>query len=59
MAMASAPPRPGEAAAERKGDGEQPVDIDAEPARHALVVHRGAHLRAEPRLFDRDHQQRP
>ena len=37
----------GKPAAERKRDGEKRVDVDAESARHALVVHRGAHLRAE------------
>ena len=57
--MASAPPRPGKPAAEREGDGERAVDVDAEPARHALVVDRGAHLRAEARVFERrDEQQR-
>ncbi len=49
----------GKPAAERKGDREQAVDVDAEPARHALIVHRGAHLRAEAGRFDRDDEQRP
>ena len=48
----------GEAAAEREGDGEGAVDIDAEAARHALVVDRGAHLGAEAGVFEREHQRR-
>ena len=46
----------GEPAAEREGDGEDAIDVDAEAARHALVVDRGAHLRAEAGVFER---QRP
>ena len=49
---------PGKPAAEREGDGEGGVDIDAEPARHALVVDRGADLRAEAGEFERRHQRR-
>ena len=48
----------GEPAAEREGEREGAVDIDAEAARHALVVDRGAHLRAEAGVFERDDQQR-
>ena len=48
----------GKPAAEREGDGEQCVDIDAEPARHALVVDGGAHLRAEAGVFDGEDQQK-
>ena len=44
---------PGEPAAQREGDREPPVDVDPEPARHALVVDRGAHLRPETRVFER------
>ena len=43
----------GKTAAERKGDREQAVDVDAEAARHALIVHRRAHLRAESRRIPR------
>ena len=39
---ASAPPRPGEAAADREGDGEDPVDVDPEPVGDARVVDRRA-----------------
>ena len=44
---------PGQAAAQRKGDGKNLVDVDTERACHALVVDRGAHLRAEARVFER------
>ena len=37
----------GHAAAEGKGDGKQPVDIDAERFRHPPVIHGGANLRAD------------
>src|SRR5207237_3395358 len=37
----------GEPAAERKGDHEGAVEVDAQPARHALVIHGGAALTAE------------
>ena len=47
---------PGEPGAEREGDGEGAVDIDAEAARHALVVDRGAHLGAEAGVFQRADQ---
>src|SRR5262249_31837024 len=47
-----------EPAAERKSDGEHAIDVDAEPARHALVVDRGAHLRAEAGVFERRDQRR-
>ena len=33
----------GEPAAERKGDGEYRIDVEAEPARHALIVDARAH----------------
>ena len=46
----------GKPAAEREGDGERAIDVDAEPARHALVVDRGAHLGAEAGVFERRHQ---
>ncbi len=48
----------GEPAAEREGDREDALDVDAEAARHALVVDGGAHLGAEARVFERQHQQR-
>src|SRR5216683_3122564 len=38
-------------AAEGEGDGERAVDVDAQAARHALVVDRSPHLRAEARVF--------
>src|SRR4030088_3610385 len=41
------PAEAGKTAAERKGDGEDAIDIDAEAARHALVVDRRPHLRPE------------
>ncbi len=47
---------PRKPAAQRKGDGEDAIDIDAEAARHALVVDRGAHLRAEAGVFERRDQ---
>ena len=48
-----------QAGAEREGDRERAIDVDAEAARHALVVDRGAHLRAEAGVFERgDEQQR-
>ena len=56
--MESAPPRPGEAAAEREGEHEGAVDVDAQAARHALVVDRRAHLGAEARVSPGEHQQR-
>src|SRR5262249_46026826 len=43
----------GKPAAERKSDGEDAIDVDAQPPRHALVVDRGAHLRAEAGVFER------
>ena len=48
--------QPGKPAAEREGDGEGAVDVDAEAARHALIVDRGAHAGAEPGVFDPQHQ---
>ena len=42
----------GHAAAEREGEGEQPVDIDAEQFHHLAVVDRGADLRADPRALE-------
>ena len=51
--MASAPPRPASPLPSAKVMREDAVDVDAEPARHALVVDRGAHLRAEARVFER------
>ena len=47
---------PGKSGAEREGEREGAVDIDAETARHALVVDRGAHLLAEAGEFERQHQ---
>ena len=44
----------GKPAAERKGDRERRVDVDAETARHALVVDGGAHLGAEARVLERE-----
>ena len=50
------------AAAEGEGDGEQPIDVDAERFRHAPVVDRGADLRADARALegepDPEHDQR-
>ena len=46
----------GKPAADREGDGESALDIDAEPARHALVVDGGAHLGAEAGEFQPAHQ---
>src|SRR5262249_56887581 len=40
-----------EPAAERKGDGEHAIDVDAQPARHALVVDRAPYLPAQPAVF--------
>ena len=42
--------QPGKPAAEREGEHEGAVDVDAQAARHALVVHRGA-TRAPKRVF--------
>jgi hypothetical protein len=47
----------GQAAAEREGEREGRVHVDAEPTRHALVVDRGADLRTEAGVFERHHQQ--
>ena len=47
----------GQAGAERESRGECAVDIDAEAARHALVVDGRAHLRAEARVFQASNQQ--
>ena len=44
---------PGKARAEREGHGEHRVDIDAEPARDALIVDRGAQPAAEARFRQR------
>ena len=41
----------GQPAAEGEGDREGAVHVHAEAARHAWVVHRRAHLRAEARVF--------
>ena len=51
------PTEAGKTAAEREGDGEDAIDIDAEAARHALVVDRRAHLRAEAGVFERRDQE--
>ena len=40
------------ARADREGQREQPVDIDADRFRHAPVVHRGADLRADIRALE-------
>ena len=50
--------QPGEAAAEREGEHEGAVDVDAQAARHALVVDRRAHPRAEAGVLERDDQER-
>ena len=51
----------GEAAAEAEGERKHPIDVDAEPARHAAVVDRGAQPAAEAGLgedeLQRDRQQ--
>ena len=47
---------PGEAAAQREGDGKRGLHVDAEAGRHALVVHRGAHAGAEAGVLQRRHQ---
>ena len=39
----------GEAGADREGDGKHRADLDAEPARHARIVDRGAQPAAEAR----------
>src|SRR5439155_15140875 len=43
-------------AAERKSNREHAIDIDAEATRHALVVDRSPHLRAEAGEFERSDQ---
>ncbi len=45
-----------EARAERERDGEHRIDVDAEPARDALVVDGGAQPAAEARLHQRELQ---
>ena len=47
----------GETAAERKCNGKYRLDVDAEAARHALIVDGGAYLRAEVRVLQHQHQQ--
>src|SRR3984957_19620978 len=49
----------GHAAAERKGDGEQPVDIDAERFRHAAVVDGGANLGANAGALEGERDAEP
>src|SRR5438094_981992 len=49
--------QPRQPAAEGEGDGERAVDVDAQAARHALVVDRSPHLRAEARVFQRIDEQ--
>src|SRR5467141_1217766 len=51
------PAQPGQSAAEGEGDGERAVDVDAQAARHALVIDRSPHLRAEARVFQRIDEQ--
>ena len=46
----------GEPGAEREGQRERAIDVDAEPARHALVIDRGAHLLAEAGKLQRQHE---
>src|SRR5262245_35426065 len=43
---------PGEIGAEREGDGEEPMDVDAEQRHHLLVLDAGAHDRPVARLFE-------
>ncbi len=52
------PAQPRKAAAEREGDAEYLADVEAQPLRHALVVDGGADLRAQPRPFKAEDQQR-
>ena len=47
----------GEPAADREGDGKQPVDVDAEAGGDARIVDRGAQPRAEARA-DQEYLQR-
>src|SRR6202035_5681719 len=47
------------AAAEGEGDGEQPVDIDAERFRHAAVVDRGADLGADAGALEGERDAEP
>ena len=54
---ASAPPKPGEPAADGEGDGEDAVDIDAQTLSDARIVDRRPQLRAEPGL-DQERLQR-
>ena len=44
------------AAAERKSEGEQPIDIDADRFGHAPVVDGGADLGADPRALEAEPQ---
>ena len=37
---------------------EDAVDVEAEPARHALIVDAGADLRAKARVVEAEHEQR-
>ena len=54
--MASAPPRPASPLPSAKVTANQ-LDVDAEAARHALVVDGGPHGGAEARVLERQHQQ--
>ena len=44
--------QPGEPAADRERHREHAVDVQTQPARHALIVDAGANLRAESRVVD-------
>ena len=52
IAATGTTPEAGQPAPEREGERERPVDVDAEPARHALIVDGRPHLRAEARVFE-------
>src|SRR5262249_13280792 len=48
--------QPRKPAAESEGEGEDAVHIDADPARHSLIVDGRTDLRAEPGALDRRNQ---
>ena len=54
----SAPPRPARPEPTAKVDGEDQVDVDAEPARHARIVDGGAQAAAEARARQDELQRR-
>ncbi len=55
--MASAPPSPASPLPSAKVTANSAVDVDAEPARHALVVRPPRAPGAEPGVFDGEHQE--